>query len=52
MLTQKIKPQYLLQVKIIFRYVFQPRLILNFLCLLALIIHELGLGDKGNLEST
>ena len=24
------------------------RLILNFLCLLALIIHELGLGNKGN----
>ena len=47
-LTQKIKPQYLLQVKIIFRYVFQPQLILNFLCLLALIIHELGLADKGN----
>ena len=22
--------------------------IINFLCLLALIIHELGLGDKGN----
>ena len=26
--------------------------IINFLCLLALIIHELGLGDKGNWEST
>ena len=52
MLTQKIKPQYLLHVKIIFRYVFQPQLILNFLCLLALIIHELRLGDKGKLEST
>ena len=33
----------------------KPRLILNFLCFLALIIHELGLGDnfcKGNWEST
>ena len=28
------------------------RLILNLLCLLALIIHELGLGNKGNWEST
>ena len=27
---------------------FQPRLTLNFLCLLAIIIHELGLGDKEN----
>ena len=27
-------------------------MILNFLCLLALVIHELGLGDKGNWEST
>ena len=26
-------------------------MILNFLCLLALIIHELGLGDKWNWES-
>ena len=33
----------------------KPRLILNFLCFLALIIHELGLGHnfcKGNWEST
>ena len=31
-------------------YIFQPRLILNFLCLLSLIICELGLhvGDKEN----
>ena len=36
----------MLQVKIKFR------LILNFLCLLALIICELGLRDKGNIEST
>ena len=34
----------MLQVKI--------KLILFFFCLLALIIHELGLGDKGNQEST
>ena len=27
-------------------------LILNFFSFLALIIHELGLGDKGNWEST
>ena len=27
---------------------FYPRLILSFLCLLALIIHELGLRDQGN----
>ena len=27
---------------------FERRLILRFRCLLALIIHELGLGDKGN----
>ena len=40
----------LLQVKInIFRLKsFNPRLILNFLSLLALIILELGLGGKGN----
>ena len=31
-----------------FRFIFAPRLILNFLCRLVLIIHELGLGDKGN----
>ena len=37
------KIAYYIQVKII-----QPRLILYFLCFLALIIHELGLGDKGN----
>ena len=44
----------LLQVKInIFRLKsFNPRLILNFLSLLALIILELGLGGKGNWEST
>ena len=30
--------------------IFKPRLILFFLC--PLIIHELGLGDKGNREST
>ena len=34
----------MLQVKIKFR------LILNFIHLLSLIIHELGLGGKGNLE--
>ena len=28
--------------------IFLPSLIISFLCLLALIIHELGLGDKGN----
>ena len=34
-------------------YGYFPELhILNFLCLLALVIHELGLGDKGNWEST
>ena len=32
--------------------IFQPRLILKFLCFLALIIHALGLRDKGNIEST
>ena len=37
---------YMLQVKIKFR------LILNFIHLLSLIIHELGLGGKGNLELT
>ena len=35
--------QNLIQVKF-----FKPSLILHFLCLLALIIHELGLGDKEN----
>ena len=43
------------QVKIKFRLkIFNlGRLILNyFLCFLALIIHELGLRDKGNWEST
>ena len=45
---------YLLQVKFDLRLkIFSPRLILNFFCLLALIIHELGQGDKGNIwEST
>ena len=39
----------MLQVKFDFRLkIFSPGLILNFLCLLALIIHELGQGDKGN----
>ena len=45
----------MLQVKIKFRlklFNLLIRLILNFLCLLALIPHELGLGDKVNLEST
>ena len=28
--------------------IFQPRLIIHFLCLLALIINDLGLGDKRN----
>ena len=37
---------YMLQVKIKFR------LILNFVHLLSLIIHELGLEGKGNLELT
>ena len=32
--------------------IFWPMLILNFFSFLALIIHELGLGDKGNWEST
>ena len=32
--------------------IFQPRLILNLLLLLAHIIHELGLADKSNWEST
>ena len=32
--------------------IIQPRLILYFLCFLALIIQELGLQDKGNCEST
>ena len=30
---------------------FNLRLILYFFCLLALIIHELGLGDEGNRDS-
>ena len=43
----------MLQVKIKFRSTFfKPTLILYFLSLLALIIHELGLGDKGKWEST
>ena len=37
---------YMFQVKL-----FKPRFILYLLCLLALIIHELGLGNKGNWES-
>ena len=44
----------MLQVKIKFRlklFNLLIRLILNFLCLLALILRELGLGDKMNLES-
>ena len=42
----------MLQVKIKFRLkYFNLGLILNFLCVLALIIHELGLRDKGNWES-
>ena len=51
-LRQSVKPQIIsfiymnmLQVKIKFRL---TTLILNFLYLLALIIHELGLGGKGN----
>ena len=44
----------MLQVKFDFRLNFfiETRLIHNFLCLLALIIHELGQGNKGNWEST
>ena len=43
----------MLQVKIKFRSkFFKPTLILYFLSLLALIIQELGPGDKGNWEST
>ena len=38
---------YMSQVKI-----FKPRLILNFLYVLHLIIHEFGLGDKENWKST
>ena len=38
----------MLQVKIKFRSKLLPVLILNFLYLLALIIYELGLGDKEN----
>ena len=40
----------MLQVKFDFRLNFfiETRLIHNFLCLLALIIHELGQGNKGN----
>ena len=41
----------MLQVKIQVK-IFQPRLILNFLCFLALIIRALGLRDQGNIEST
>ena len=49
---------YMLQVKIKFKIKFKKnlltysRLVLNFFCLLALIINELGLGDKENWEST
>ena len=43
MLKVKIK----IQVKI-----FKPGLTVYFLCLLTLIIHELGLGDKEDREST
>ena len=32
--------------------IFETSLILNFLCLLALIHEKLGLGDKGDEEST
>ena len=43
---------YMLQVKIKFRLKnVQPRLILYFLCLWAVTIHELGLEDKGNWKS-
>ena len=43
----------MLQVKIKFRSkFFKPRLILYFCSLLALIIQESALGDKGNCEST
>ena len=44
----------MLQVKITFRLDFLTygKLILNFFCILALIIHELGHGDKENWEST
>ena len=31
-----------------FRSGFKKRLILNFLCLPALIVHDFGLGNKGN----
>ena len=37
----------MIQVKI-----FEPRLVLSLLCFLSLIVHELGLGDKENREST
>ena len=46
-LSVAVTGQNEIQVKI-----FYPRLILNFLCLLAPIIHELGLGNKGIWEST
>ena len=42
----------MLQVNYIQVKIIQPRLILYFLCLLALIIHELGLGEKENWESS
>ena len=45
----------MLQVKIKFRlklFNLLIRMILHFLCLLALILRELGLGDKLNWEST
>ena len=43
MYTCRIQVKITLQVKI-----FYPRLTLNFLYLLTLIIQELGLGEKGN----
>ena len=42
----------MLQVNYIQVQITQPRLVLYFLCFLALIIHELGLGGRGNWEST
>ena len=42
---------YMLPIKIIFRLkIIYSRLILHFFCFLALIIHELGLGDNAKRE--
>ena len=51
-LAKKLKSGYILTTSILYMLQDKIKLILFFFCLLTLIIHELGLGDKGIQEST